>query len=391
MKYLEDAQEILEELKGYRHHLHENPEIGFDLPNTVNFVKEKLLSFGYTEDEIEEPTKGCVVTTLGKGDKTILLRADMDALPIKEESGVPFSSKNEYMHACGHDLHTSILLGVAKLLKRDEANLKGHVKLLFQPAEELLIGGQMVVDAGVLENPKVDTAVALHVNPNLEPGFTIKSGPRLASGNNFRIKISGKGSHGAMPHTGIDPVMVGAQIVTGVQALITRELPLDKSAILTMGRFEAKGAINVIPSEAVIEGTIRTLNIDSQNQLKKRVPEVVKGIAELYRAEAEFEFLSDVPPLVIDEDMYESYIEYLYKYETDDWGVYEVGSSAGSEDFAFIANEVPSFFFGLNMPDPEAETRYNLHNPKVTFDEDKMAYGVAAFCDIATGWLEKNS
>lgn len=388
MNYLNEANAILDEIIEYRRTLHKNPEIGFDLPKTVAFVVEKLKSFGYNPEVVEDSG---VVVTVGQEGKVVLLRADMDALPIKEESGEPFSSENDYMHACGHDYHTAVLLGAAKLLKKNETNLKGTVKLLFQPAEELLVGGEVMVEAGVLENPKVDVACGFHVMPTMKAGVYTGKGAMMASANNFKISITGKGSHGAMPFQGVDPVNIGSHIIISAQEILARELSVFTPIVLTMGRFMADGAINVVPNGAEIAGTIRTFNTQAQEHAKKRLVEIAESTAKTFRGEAKVEFLCDVPVLETDSDVTDSFNQYVGNMSEGHFEMYEAQPASGSEDFAHITNKVPSAHFLLGTSYPGAETLYNVHHPKVRFDEQQIPVGVAAFCEFATKWLEDHS
>ncbi|EKU93180.1 Uncharacterized hydrolase YxeP [Alloiococcus otitis] len=390
MNYLKEAQSHFDEMLATRRHLHQNPETGFETQETAKFIKKKLKEYGLEPEDIGE--NGVTALIGPDTGKTILLRADMDALPIKEESGVEFASKNDYMHACGHDMHTTVLLTAARLLKENEDQLKGHVKFIFQPAEELLIGGKAMVDAGILENPKVDVALGLHVAPNIdEQGIlVVEEGPWMTFANNFRIRIKGEGAHGATPYLGVDPVMIGAQIVNGAQEILSRELPFDRSATLTMGKFIAKGAINVIPGEAVIEGTVRGFSNESKDYIKKRLPEIVQKIAEAYRGSAEFELLSDCPVLVNDGDFSRTAISYLKEISQGEFDIHKGGQVHASEDFAYYADQVPAFFFNILTPNPDAEDGklYPVHHPKVVFGEEILPKASAMLSHIATRWLE---
>lgn len=389
MNYLERANEIFDDLVEIRRHIHKHPELGYELPETVKYVKEKLEEYGI---EGQDFSKGGVTALIGKeSGKTVLLRADMDALPIVEKSGLDFASSIEgRCHACGHDIHPTILLGAARLLKENEDKLKGQVKLIFQPAEELLTGGGVMVEDGILEKPKVDVAMGLHVWPHADKiGIGYNKGTMMSSANNFRIKIRGIGSHGSMPYLGVDPVFIGAKIVTGVPELIAREIKFDESAVVTMGKFVADGAINVIPSEAVIEGTVRTFSNETREYIKKRMPELVSDIARAYRGDAEVEFLSDCPVLINNTELANSALEYIKEVDEDIY-LQEVPRQSGSEDFAFYANEVPSFFFILQNPVKDESKRKPLHHPEVLFNEEAIPLGVAALAQLATRWLEDN-
>lgn len=388
MNYLDEAKKIYDDLVEYRRTLHRNPEIGFDLPQTLEFVTSKLTEFGYDYEIVKDSG---VVVTVGPEGKVVMLRADMDALPIQEDSGEAFTSENANMHACGHDWHTTVLLGVAKVLKANEANLKGTVKLLFQPAEELLIGGEVMVEEGVLENPKVDIALGLHVNPQWDHGIYVKEGVSMASANNFRIQIKGFGSHGAYPSMGVDPVNIGAHIVVRAQEIIARELPVNENVVITMGKFEADGAVNVIPQEVTIEGTLRAFSKDSQAHAKQRLVEIVEETAKTFRGEASLEYLSDVPVLETDPDLIQAFARYAEPYLAQEGvSIKEAPVMSGSEDFAHVTDKVPSAHFWIGTPYPGTETRYALHHPKVRFDEGPLPLAVSVMAEFATQWLAEN-
>lgn len=394
MNYFERAQELKDEIIENRRHLHANPEIGFELENTAQYVKEQLKSYGIEPQDIGE---NGVTALIGKeGGKTLLLRADMDALPIKEDSGEEFSSNNDYMHACGHDNHTAILLAAAKMLKEKEDQLEGQVKFIFQPAEERLIGAEKMIEAGILENPKVDFAMGLHVAPDAPlNGVAIGPGVNFAAALNFKIVVKGEGAHGANPQDGIDPVYIGSQIVVNAPEILVRELPFDRNASMTMGRFHSDGAMNVIPDKVEIEGTIRTRSQESFEYLEKRFPEIVADIAKTYRGEAEVTFLAKCP--VLDNPKEEtaeikSYLSEIAK-DGEAFDLYDLPGTQGgtSEDFAHYSNQVPSVFFYLLDPYMEDDRPlYAVHNPKVRFDEDMLPVGATSMAHAAMRWLEEN-
>lgn len=388
MDYLKKGQEYFKDQVNNRRYLHQHPEIGFELPNTVRFVKEKLAAMDIEAFDIGD--HGVTALIGNEGGKTILLRADMDALPITEKTNLDFAATNDKMHACGHDIHTSMLLGAARMLKENEENLQGQIKLIFQPAEELLTGGKKMVEAGILEKPKVDVAIGMHVWPTGKRGISTRVGTFMAGAMNFRIKVEGKGAHGAIPHNGVDPVYIGANIVTGVQELLARELPMNKSATITMGKFIGQGAVNVIPDEVEIEGTIRTFDNETRTYVRERFVEIVQDIAKTYRGKATVEFLCDVPVLVNHEEFGSKVENYLQEINEGNFDLFRVPQTSGSEDFAYYANEVPSMFYLVNMPNPHSEVHYNVHHPKVIFDEKMMPVGSATIAHVATRWLEEN-
>lgn len=384
MDYLKEAKEIYSELVEWRRYLHQNPEVGFDLPNTSKFVKEKLVEFGYEPKNLLEHG---LIAEIGQGDKTILLRADMDGLPIVEESGLDFSSKNDYSHTCGHDIHTTIMLGVAKLMKKHEDELEGVLRFEFQPAEELLTGSQAMVDAGLLEG--VDVAMAAHVQPMAPAGIMFSEGPSLAAANNYRIKVKGVGAHGAMPHNGVDPVFIASEIISASQTLIAREVSFAESAAITTGGFNSPGSRNVIPGEVTLEGTLRTFSENTREYLKERLPELAEGIANAYRGSTEFEFLSDVPVLDNDPELTQAVRGYAEEAVGSEYEVTDFEPMQASEDFAVVSAQVPTCYYFIGMK-PEGEQGYPVHHPKVVFNEEMMAPAVAVFLNSAISWLRDN-
>lgn len=381
------ACELKSELIKHRRAIHKFAEVGFDLPQTTAYVKEQLINMGYEPLEIIEHG---IVTAVGSGGKTFLLRADMDALPMPEQSDLDFAADNGNCHACGHDIHTSMLLTAARILKQNEKELKGTVKLMFQPAEELLLGAEKMVEAGVLENPEVDCGMMIHISSTAKAGIGIISGPKAASSNHFKITVTGRGTHGAMPERGIDPVLVGAHIVIGAQEILSREIAFPQGGVLTMGRFEANGAVNIIPSQAIIEGTARTYTKETQEHIKKRLPEIVEKIAETYNAKAELRFTCDVPVMYNDEELTGNIEKYIKNLANSRFDVNTSAPTPGSEDFAFIGTRVPACMLILGAPNPGEDTNYALHNPKVVFDEEQLPIGAAVMAECAMRWLEEH-
>ncbi len=392
MGLYQEALEINEEILEIRKFLHQNPELGLDLPITADYVERKLREMGY------EPTRmgtSGIVATIGKEDgKCILLRADMDALPVVEEADVPYKSTNGNMHACGHDCHTTNLLGAAKLLKNHEAELNGKVKFMFQPAEETMDGAKMMLNQGICEG--VDVAVGMHMYTSfdLPAGTVVLMGEhyRMAAVDRFKIRIIGKGCHGAYPHTGVDPLNVMCHIHLALQTINSREMsPLD-NIVLTIGEMHGGNAANVIPSEAYMEGTIRTLKNETRAMVKERMCAMVSGIAASFGAEAYVEFGSGCPVLYNDLEIYQKTKEALHVlegvqvYDADKAGVDL--SSMGSEDFAYIANEVPNVYLGLSGGRIADGCGYPLHHPKAKFLDEALAAGVATYVHLALELLK---
>lgn len=382
MNWLDEAKVIEKDIIAWRRHIHAHAEVGFCVKNTAAFVEEKLKAFGYAPQRLAEVG---VVATVGEGEPVILFRADMDAIPGREASGVSFQSE-ENMHMCGHDMHTAMLLGAAKLLKAHESELKGTVKLVFQPAEELLAGAKSLIDAGLLENPAPEAAFMIHVNTMDAPALYIKPGIMTTTNNNFRITVKGKSAHGAMPQLGVDATYIGAAIVMALPEIVAREVAFDRSAVITTGHFEAGDAPNSIPDEAIIEGTLRSFNEDTHAYVKKRLVEVTKGVAETYRGAAEVEFLSEAYIVNNDPEL----AAFVRKAaEAAGIPVKEGEAVQASEDFSYIAREIPTAMMMLGVK-PNAGEVYPLHNQHAVFNEDSMVYGVSTFCAIAENYFRRS-
>ncbi len=385
------ALELKEEIIANRRYFHEHPEVGLNMPKTRDYIKRELASYGI---EAEECGHG-LTARIGKGGKCILLRADMDALPMAEESGETFACKSgKEAHACGHDFHAAMLLTAAKILKEKESSLQGTVKLMFQPAEESFEGSQDMIEAGILENPKVDAALAYHVSPGQMPvGLVMYNahGPMMFSVNGFRIRIQGKGAHGAYPQKGIDPINIGVHIHLALQELIARESDPEKACVLTIGKFEAGSAANIIPDMAVLEGTCRTNDREERTKLVKRIREVAELTAAVYGGQAEVEALSNVPPLVCDSDLTTEMLSYMRELSIPDFAEYPDVTASASEDFAHIAEKVPSTFMYLSAGFLDERGAYSAHHPKVRFNEEVCPIGAACLAHCASRWLEENA
>ena len=389
MSYMARAKEIESEIIAHRRCIHENPEVGMDTQDTVAYIKEQLTQMGYHPKQVG---KGGVSATVGSGGKTILLRGDIDALPMGEDSGLPFASKKKEMaHTCGHDMHAAMLLGAAKLLKERESQLKGTVKLMFQPGEEIFAGAQDMIDHGIMEAPKVERALALHVLSGLPTGKVfVKEGPLLASCNGFKITITGKGCHGAMPQNGVDPINIGVHIHLALQGLVSREIDFSNGALLTIGEFTAGSASNIIPNTAFMQGTLRTFNEAQREFLVDRLKTIVTQTAELFRGSAEIEIFSDVPVTSNNVDFTRTIRGYLEKSAGSDYDVVDGMSATASEDFSRIANLVPAAMLFLGASDlTSGEEIFPMHHPKVVFDEAVLAKGASIYAEVAERWLEE--
>ena len=395
---MQEAAALQEEIKAHRLWLHTHAETGFDLTETKPYVKSALMKMGYT---VQECGKAGLVTTVGKpGRKVLLLRADMDALPIAEEADVDFACKNGRMHACGHDMHTAMLLGAAKILKAHESELGGTVKLMFQPAEEIFEGSKDMIASGVLENPRPDAALMIHVAAGmpLPAGTVVVSAPGVSApaADYFTIRVHGKGCHGSAPQNGIDPLTAAAHILIALQEIHARELSASDEAVLTIGTFHAGEAGNVIPDTATMGGTIRTYDEKTRAYLKERMTAIAKNVAEAFRASAEVSFGSGCPTLVNDKDLSEKVTGYLkdllgasHAFTTAELNGGKPARGGGSEDFAYVSHEVPSLMLALAAGEPSKGYPYPQHHPKVKFDERVLSTGAAVFVDCAIQYMKE--
>ena len=396
MNLYQQALELKDIITENRLWLHRHPEVGLELPQTADYVEQKLRELGYTPRRVG---KCGLVATIGKPGKCFLLRADMDALPIREQAEVDYKSDNGCMHACGHDCHTAVLLGAAQLLKRHEQQLEGTVKLMFQPAEETMDGGKMMVAEGVLENPKVDAAFAMHVFPNMpmEPGTILLTGvdSKFAAVDWFTIRITGKGTHGAQPHNGVDPLNVAAHIHLALQAINAREVDPSQPLVLTIGQMHGGDIANVIPQEATLAGTMRTLSDEVRAEAKARMEAIVAGTASAFGAQARLEYGSGCPVLIQNRELYAEIkeicktLEGVTVLDADEIGL-PAGGGMGSEDFSYVASQVPAIFPIVAAGRPEDGCRYPPHHPKVWFDSDALPAAAAAYAHIAMEWLKRN-
>ena len=390
MNYYERALELKDETIANRRHIHKNAETGLDLPKTKAYVMEKLTEYGL------EP-KDCgygVTATLGKGGKVLLLRADMDALPMPEESGEEFACPTgKEAHTCGHDFHAAMLLTAAKMLKEKEDTLEGTIKFMFQPAEETFEGSKNMIENGILENPPVDAALAYHVSPGKMPiGLFMYNdkATMMYSVDGFKITIHGKGSHGAYPHVGIDPINIGVHIHLALQELIARESDPTHSCVLTIGQFAGGTAANIIPETAVLQGTIRTNKPEARELLVRRMKEVAEKTAAVYNGTVDIEMISEVPPLICNPKLTDEVVGYMQELGIPGLTPYPGISASASEDFAVIAEKVPSTFMYLSAGYLDERGQYPAHHPKAQFNEDVCPIGAACLAHCASQWLKNN-
>ncbi|MDA8947602.1 amidohydrolase [Flavobacteriaceae bacterium] len=388
----------------WRHHLHQNPELSNREFKTSKYVAEHLKSLGI-EVQTGIAHTGVVGILKGKKEgKVVALRADMDALPVTERNNLPYKSEvtSEFngqetgvMHACGHDTHVAILMGVAEVLSKNR-NFPGTVKFIFQPAEEGPPpgeegGAKLMVKEGVLDNPKVDAIFGLHINSGTHIGkITYKPGGMMAASQRFVINVKGKQAHGSTPWQSVDPIVASAQIINGLQTIISRESQLTKEgAVITVGSIHSGIRFNIIPENLEMIGTIRTLDRDMKKLIRKRMQEMVPAIAKAYRAEASIEIQDGADITFNNEALTKKMIPTLERVAGSQ-NVYEIDAITGAEDFSYFQNEVPGFFFflggtPLNMEESEAPSH---HTPSFIVDDAGMQLGVKALSNLAVDFLK---
>jgi len=386
-----DVDEILPGVIADRRHLHEHPELAFEEYETSKFVSERLASIGI--EEIKTGVGGTGVTGLirGKrdGGKVVMVRADMDALPILEENDVEYKSRKAgVMHACGHDAHTAMLLGLSRLLMDRRSEFGGTVKVLFQPAEEVPPGGAIgMIKDGALENPHVDAVLGLHVSSETPAGqIAIRGGAGSASSDRYTITIQGKGGHAARPHAGIDPVVIGSEIVMALQTLVSREVDPTAAAVVSTTAFVAGEAFNVIPDTAELRGTVRTLDQEVRDHLEKRLIEIAEGIGAAHRAEVNVTFIRGYPGIVNDEQMTDLVRTAAVEAVGGD-NVIESPVGMGGEDFAYFSLERPGCFFNVGTRNDERGITWGHHHPRFDVEEEGFAAGISTMANTVLKYL----
>ncbi len=388
---LECADDLRESILCDRRNLHQNPEVGADLPQTCAYITARLKELGYTPRE----SAGGIVALVGEdkaSDSCVLLRADMDALAVCEKTDLPFASKNGCMHACGHDMHAAMLLGASALLKRFEQELCGCVKLVFQPNEENFGGAKAMIDAGVLKDQTPQAALALHVHAGTPSGIVLCGHEFFMAGCTvFRITVNGRGCHGAMPETGVDPLYVAAQIYLAMQSLVTREVSPKTPLCLTVGKFGGGTSPNVIPESACIEGTIRSFDKALSERTRDRLFSLAESIAAGFRAEVVCETVSAAPPLynhpTVLSQMKHCAVELFSEKAVVD--VHEGGM--GSEDFAAYTEKLPCAYLLLGAGSADENPLYGkpMHNESVVFNEEILPNGAALYAYGAMRLLQE--
>ena len=388
--FLSEAQALFEYTQSMRRDFHAHPELGFHEVRTAGIVAKELTALGL---EVHTGVGGTGVVALLEGAKpgpVVLVRADMDALPIREETGAPYASQNPgVMHACGHDGHTAVLLTVAKMLNAHRSQLSGTVKFMFQPAEEGMGGAEKMIEDGVLENPKVDVALALHVWNEKPVGWVgIAGGPAMAGAEIFKIKVRGKGGHGAVPHLAVDPILAAAQVVSALQGIVARNIAPLQTAVVSVCTIHGGETFNVIPPAVEMTGTIRTFEPAVRTRVLERFEKTVHSIAEGMGCHAEIE-LQILTPATINQPETAARVQAVARRLFPEADVDTANYiTMGSEDFAFVLEKVPGCFFFIGSANPEKGLDAGHHHPRFDIDEAALPRGAALMAATITDLLK---
>lgn len=384
-KIKEKAAAVEEQVISLRHQIHQNPELSFAEKETSALAAAEMRKLGF---EVRENIFGTGVTATFRnssepGARTLLIRADMDALPVEEKNELSFKSKNEgVMHACGHDGHTAILIGTAAVLKEMAADFNGNLKFLFQPGEETSGGAAGMIKEGVLKDPDVDAALGLHLWGSTPEGVVeYKSGPLMASPDRFDLKIIGEGGHAARPQNTIDPIPIGAEIISALQTIVSRRIDPLESAVISVCNFEAGSTHNVIPDEAVLKATVRSLKSEIREELAADIEKVIKNICDIYGADYEFNYIFGYPPVVNDPEMTKILAGAAEKVLGKSRVREKEKAEMGGEDFSYFGLEVPAAFYFLGIA-PETEI-INHHQSDFKFNDSVLKDGVAVMAQTA--------
>lgn len=372
------ANDISGDVVGMRQHLHSNPELSFHEFETAKFIAESLRNIGLNPQEgIANTGVSALIEGKNPSKKVVALRADIDALPIFESNDIPYKSKNEgVMHACGHDVHTSSLLGTANILNQLKDQFEGSIKLIFQPAEEKAPGGaSLMIKEGILQNPKPANILGQHVAPLIPVGkIGFREGIYMASADEIYITVKGKGGHAAMPQGNIDPVLIASHIIVALQQVVSRFATPTTPTVLSFGKVIAEGATNIIPNEVKIEGTFRTLNEKWRAEAKKKMKKLAEGIAESMGGECDFHILDGYPFLYNNEELTRRNKEFAIEYMGIE-NVIDLDIWMAAEDFAFYSQEIDACFYRLGVRNEAKGIASNVHTPTFNIDEGALEIG----------------
>ena len=391
MNLKNEAISIKDEIINLRREFHMNPELGFEEYKTSKTIKEYLDKEGIRyESYAKTGVCGIIRGNLEKNKERVIgLRSDIDALPIEENNKCEYTSTIKgKMHACGHDGHAAILLGVAKILNRNRDLFGGTVKVIFEPAEETVGGARYMIEEGVLNNPKVDIVCGLHLDENINCGqVQVKFGAVNAASNPFKIEVMGVGGHGAYPASAIDPIVISSNIINSLQNIVSREVNPLNSAVITVGSIHGGTGANIIPEKVTLTGIIRTLNKEDRHLVTKRVTEIAKGIALTLRGKVKIEIEESYPMLINDKNSVNKLRNAAIKIIGEENVLEQEYPHMGVESFAYFANEIPSVFYFLGCRNEEKGIIHPAHSSLFDIDEDALIVGIAIQCQMVLDYL----
>lgn len=381
----------LKEIIKIRRDIHEYPELGLNEYRTSSLIYDELKKLDLKVEKGIGKTGVVALLEGEESEKTLLLRADMDALPIEEITKLPFKSKNKgIMHACGHDVHTSILLGAARVLTQFKNKIRGNIKFVFQPAEECnpTGGANLMIEDGVLKNPRVDAALALHVWDLPLGKIAIKHGVMMAESDRIFIKIRGKSAHGSKPHQGVDAILTAGYVITALQSIVSRNIDPLESAVVTLGVINGGYRYNVIADEVNLEGTVRTFDKNVAKSMPIKINEVVKGICKSMGCECEVRYVKGYPLTYNDKQLTDIITTGLKNVFEEDNLVNPIKPSTGAEDFSFFGNHVPCSFMWIGCKSDRNKDNCIIHNPNFICDEGAIEIGIKALCAASLEYLK---
>ncbi len=384
----EAVEELKEELIATRRDLHRHPEMAFQEQRTSELVATRLESLGY---QVHRGIAETGVVGLLEGDEpgiTLMIRVDMDALPIQEPENRPYSSRFPgVMHACGHDGHTAVGLAVADLLSRHRESIKGQVKLVFQPAEEIMAGAKRMLDEGVMKNPDVDKVLGLHMWPSLSVGKVVaQSGPIFSSVDEIRIEVKGKGGHGGIPHLSVDPIVIASQVVTSLQTVLSREVPPQQGVVLGFGTIHGGSQFNIIAEQVELTGNIRTTDESIRRFVLQRAQEISAAVAEGLRGEAIFHHVKGAPVVVNDADVARVVAEVASGVVGDE-NLVTMAPAAVGDDASYFLKEAPGCYFLMGCANPQRDITAPLHSPDFDIDEEVLPIATRILAEAALRYL----
>ena len=386
--YISEAQDLFDFTRELRREIHRHPELGFEEVRTAELIEKELNEIGL-EVRTGIAETGVVAVLNGEDSGPVVMaRFDMDALPITEETGASYASVNNgVMHACGHDGHVAIGLTVARILSKRHNELKGSVKFIFQPAEEGLGGAKRMVDEGVLEDPKPDVCLALHLWNEKPVGWLgITSGPAMAASETFRVRVTGKGGHGAAPHYSIDPILAAAQVINALQSIVSRNVPPLEPAVVTITSIHGGEAFNVIPPEVLLKGTIRTFDSSVRDLVLQRFREIVTGVSQTMGCGVDLE-LKSITPAVINDVTITTQVKDVASSLLPEFSIHSSTRTMGSEDMAYMMEDIPGCYFFVGSSNAEKELDASHHHPRFDFDEDVLPYAAGLMAASVASFL----